>query len=101
MRLSISTRYAMFSLRRHLRRTILAILGIGLGSGICLFMIAFVRGESKMMLKAAADSGAGHLRVVPAQWPQTRENELRLVDWEKTRDLIGAIEGVVMTRLIR
>jgi ABC-type lipoprotein release transport system permease subunit len=96
MRLSISTRYAMFSLRRHLRRTILAILGIGLGSGICLFMIAFVRGEGKMMLKAAAESGAGHLRVVPAQWPQTRENDLRLADWEKTRDLISAVKGVAL-----
>jgi len=96
MRLSISTRYAMFSLRRHLRRTILAVLGIGLGSAICLFIIAFVRGEGKMMLKAAAESGAGHLRVVPAQWPQTRENDLRLTDWEKTRDLVQEAEGIIL-----
>ena len=85
MRLTISTRYAIFSLRRHLRRTLLAVLGIGLGSAICLFLIAFVRGEGKMMLKAAAESGAGHMRVVPAPWLQTRENDLRLVDWETTR----------------
>jgi ABC-type lipoprotein release transport system permease subunit len=94
MKLSISTRYAMCSLRRHLRRTILAILGIGLGSAVCLFMIAFVRGEGKMMLKAAAESGAGHLRVVPAAWLQTRENELRLADWEQVRDAVGATAGV-------
>ena len=94
MRLSISTRYALCSLRRHLRRTILAILGIGLGSAICLFMIAFVRGEGKMMLKAAAESGAGHLRVVPAQWPETRENDLRLNDWENVRRLMRDCEGV-------
>jgi len=94
MKLTISTRYAMCSLRRHLRRTILAILGIGLGSAVCLFMIAFVRGEGKMMLKAAAESGAGHLRVVPAQWPQTRENDLRLLDWQRIRDVIRATEGV-------
>lgn len=94
MKLTISTRYAMCSLRRHLRRTILAILGIGLGSAVCLFMIAFVRGEGKMMLKAAAESGAGHLRVVPAAWPQTRESDLRLPDWEQVRDLVGATAGV-------
>ena len=96
MRPSISTRYAMCSLRRHLRRTILAILGIGLGSAVCLFMIAFVRGEGRMMLKAAAESGAGHLRVVPAQWPETRENDLRLGDWEKIRDMVGDTEGVTV-----
>jgi len=96
MRLSISTRYAMCSLRRHLRRTILAVLGIGLGSAVCLFMIAFVRGEGRMMLKAAAESGAGHLRVVPAQWPKTRENDLRLEDWETIRDVTRGTEGVTV-----
>jgi len=96
MKLSISTRYAMCSLRRHLRRTILAILGIGLGSAVCLFMIAFVRGEGKMMLKAAAESGAGHLRIVPAAWPQTRENDLRLGDWQRIRTLLQATAGITV-----
>lgn len=96
MRSSTSTRYAMRSLRRHLRRTTLAILGIGLGSAVCLFMIAFVRGEGKMMLKAAAESGAGHLRVVPAQWPQTRENDLRLGDWKRIRDMMRDTEGITL-----
>jgi ABC-type lipoprotein release transport system permease subunit len=57
-------------------------------------MIAFVRGEGKMMLKAAAESGAGHLRVVPAQWPETRENDLRLKDWENIRQLVHETEGI-------
>ena len=94
MRISISTRYAVCSLRRHRRRTILAILGIGLGSAVCLFMIAFVRGESKMMLKAAAESGAGHLRVVPAAWPETRENDLRLADWRKVHKTLNDTDGI-------
>ena len=96
MRLSISTRYAMCSLRRHLRRTILAILGIGLGSAVCLFMIAFVRGEGKMMLKAAAESGAGHLRIVPAAWPETRENDLRLSHWQRIDQTLKATEGITV-----
>jgi hypothetical protein len=55
---SVSSKYAMRSLVRHGRRTILSVVGIGVGCGLCLFMIAFVRGESKMMLRAAAESGA-------------------------------------------
>ena len=49
-----------------------------------------------MMLKAAAESGAGHLRVVPAQWPETRENDLRLSDWENVRDLMRDTEGITV-----
>ncbi len=96
MRLSISTRYAIWSLRRHLRRTILAVLGIGLGSAICLFIIAFVKGEGMMMLKAAAESGAGHLRVVPARWPEVRENDLRLVDWRDVAQTVRAVKGITL-----
>ncbi|MBN2128024.1 MAG: ABC transporter permease, partial [Sedimentisphaerales bacterium] len=93
MRRSISIRYAVRSLRRHTRRTILAVLGIGLGSAVCLFMIAFVRGEGRMMLKAAAESGTGHFRIVPAQWPEIRENDLRLPRWQRIRDMVRATEG--------
>lgn len=93
MKRSISIRYALRSLRRHTRRTILAVLGIGLGSAVCLFMIAFVRGEGRMMLKAAAESGTGHFRIVPARWPDTRENDLRLPHWQRIRDIVRAAEG--------
>jgi ABC-type lipoprotein release transport system permease subunit len=33
------------------------------------------------MLKAAAESGNGHIRIVPAEWVQTRQNDLRLDNW--------------------
>ena len=66
MSLSLTTQYALKSLGRHKRRTALSVLGIGLGCGVCVFMVAFVRGESQMMLRAAAESGNGHLRIVPA-----------------------------------
>jgi len=81
MKISVSTKYAFYSLCRHTRRTILSIIGIGLGCGLCLFMIGWVKGESRMMLKAAAESGNGHLRIVPDKWVQTRENDFRLDDW--------------------
>jgi len=82
--LSVSTQYAIRSLTRHGRRTFLSILGTGVGVAVCLFMIAFVRGEGKMMMKAAAESGVGHLRVVPAEWQEQRDNGLRIETWRRT-----------------
>jgi ABC-type lipoprotein release transport system permease subunit len=94
MRFSISTKYAFFSLRRHTRRTILSVLGIGLGCGLCLFMVGFVRGESKMMLRAAAESGNGHFRIVPAGWEQVRDNDLRLRRWEENLEMLRAMDEI-------
>ena len=81
MKVGVSVKYAVRSLARHLRRTILSILGVGVGTAVCLFLIAFVRGEGKMMVKAAAESGVGHLRVAPVEWARTRENACRLDQW--------------------
>lgn len=94
MSVSISSKYAFLSLYRHTRRTILSILGIGLGCALCLFMVGFVRGESKMMLKAAADSGNGHFRIVPAGWEKTRDNDLRLQSWEEILVMLRSMEAV-------
>lgn len=90
MRISISSKYALNSLRRHTRRTILSILGIGLGCGLCLFMVSFVGGEGKMMLKAAAASGNGHFRIVPEKWGEYRDNDLRLSQWKENLEIIRA-----------
>jgi len=57
-------------------------------------MIAFVRGESQMMLRAAAESGNGHLRIVPAAWAQTRENDLRLTQWQSTLNRVRQTPGI-------
>ncbi len=82
----VATRYAGRSLFRHARRTVLSILGIGVASGLSLFMVAFVRGESQMMLRAASESGIGHLRIIPRGWLDSRDNALRLPDWQDIRD---------------
>ncbi len=94
MRISVSSKYAAFSLFRHIRRTILSILGIGLGCGLCLFLIGFVKGEGKMMLKAAAESGNGHFRIVPAEWAKTRDNDLRLSQWQNTLRMLRRREDI-------
>jgi len=82
MRFSTSTRYASRSLGRHLRRTVLSVAGIGMGCAACLIMVSFVRGEGEMIMRAAAESGTGHLRVVHRDWPATRSRDLRLPRWE-------------------
>jgi ABC-type lipoprotein release transport system permease subunit len=94
MSLSLTTQYAVKSLGRHKRRTLLSVVGIGLGCSVCVFMIAFVRGESQMMLRAAAESGNGHLRIVPAAWTQTRENDLRLTQWHSILTLVNQNQGI-------
>ncbi|MBN1818170.1 MAG: ABC transporter permease [Sedimentisphaerales bacterium] len=94
MKINLSAKYAIRSLSRHLRRTILSVLGIGVGCGLCLFTIAFIRGEKKMMIRAAAESGAGHLTVAPKEWVNTRDNDLRLENWEAKRREIAAIDGI-------
>ncbi len=94
MSISLSTQYALKSLGRHGRRTVLSVLGIGLGCAVCVFMIAFVRGESQMMMRAAAESGNGHLRIVPAAWARTRENDVRLALWQSTLARIRQTPGV-------
>jgi len=94
MKISISSKYALYSLWRHSRRTILSILGIGLGCGLCLFMVGFIRGESKMMLTAAAESGNGHFRIVSTDWEQFRDNDLRLTDWEEVRKLLEGMDEI-------
>ncbi|MBN1975673.1 MAG: ABC transporter permease [Sedimentisphaerales bacterium] len=94
MKISISSKYALNSLRRHTRRTILSVLGIGLGCGLCLFIVGFVKGEGEMMLRAAAESGNGHFRIVPTGWQEIRDNDLRLSQWENTLKMLRENENI-------
>ena len=94
MRWGISMKYAVRSLARHMRRTFLSVFGIGLGVGVCLFMVSFVRGEGDMIMRAASESGTGHLRAVPKEWPAVRENDMRLQDWNGLRKTLQQVEGI-------
>lgn len=59
-----------------------------------MFAIAFVRGERGMMIKAAAESGVGHVRIVPQGWTETRDSDLRLIDWKQTNEILLETEGI-------
>jgi len=83
----VSMRYAARSLRRHARRTVLSIIGVGVGCAIGLFSTSWMSGSAEMQIRAATESGTGHLRIVPNGWTETRRNTMRLADWK------GALEA--------
>jgi ABC-type lipoprotein release transport system permease subunit len=76
----LSTRYAARSTVRNLRRTALSVVGIGVGCLLALLMESVNRGRDELFARMGAYSGAGHLRVVPAAWPERRDPRLRLTD---------------------
>jgi ABC-type lipoprotein release transport system permease subunit len=87
-------KYAVRTLGRNTRRTLLSVVGIGVGVGITVFMTAFMRGSTEMRVRAIAESGFGHVRIAPADWNRSRDNDLRLVDWEAKLEAARNTEGV-------
>jgi lipoprotein-releasing system permease protein len=47
-----------------------------------------------MQIRATAESGAGHICVVPQGWVATREDSLRLADWKGAEAAIRKLDGV-------
>ncbi|MGE0790528.1 MAG: ABC transporter permease [Sandaracinaceae bacterium] len=88
MNAPIAARYALRSLRRNGRRSLLSILGVAFGVGMGLIAISFVQGLGTLTVNAAAGGGMGHLRVVPATWQERRDDALRL---EGGEDMLRAI----------
>jgi ABC-type lipoprotein release transport system permease subunit len=77
---TVSGRYALRSVGRNARRTLLSVAGIGVGCALALFMESVNRGREELVARMGAYSGAGHLRVVPAGWRARRDPRLRLAD---------------------
>jgi ABC-type lipoprotein release transport system permease subunit len=77
---TVLLRYALHSLVRHRRRSWLSLLGIAAGVALAVIGVTYISGISLMLTRATVESGIGHLRVVPADWPRTRDDSLRLPD---------------------
>lgn len=90
----ITIRYALRSLGRSRRRTLLSILGVGLGCAIAVFSTAFMRGGRELRIRAISESGYGHARIVPQGWEQSRRDELRLQDGPAALAAARGLEGV-------
>ena len=92
----VEGRYAARSVRRNVRRTALSVVGIGVGVALALFMESVNRGREGLFPRAAAYSGAGHLRVVPAGWRLRRDPRLRLRDWRADLEAARALPGTLV-----
>jgi len=91
----ISATYALRSLGRHSRRTILSMLGVGIGVAIGIVATSWIRGGAEMQIRAVTESGAGHLRIVPRGWSAERDITLRLAGGEQAARAAAALPGVV------
>lgn len=91
----VAGRYAVRSVRRNFRRTLLSIVGIAVGCVLALFMESLNRGRDQLFASAAASAGSGHVRVVPAGWRARRDSRLRLADWRADLAAARALTGVV------
>ena len=89
----VSMKYAVRSVGRHARRTALSVLGIGIGCALALFTESMNRGRDELFARMGAYSGAGHLRVVPADWNARRDPRLRLADWQADLAAARALPG--------
>ncbi|HEU4724583.1 MAG TPA: FtsX-like permease family protein [Candidatus Eisenbacteria bacterium] len=91
---NVSTTYAVRSVLRNARRTALSVVGIGIGCALALYVDSLIRGTAQLYVAMAAESGSGHLRVVPAEWPVNRDVDLRLADWRADLAAARALPGV-------
>jgi ABC-type lipoprotein release transport system permease subunit len=91
---SVTLRYALRGLLRHKRRTLLSMLGAGVGCALSLVGVSWISGGRELQIRAAAESGAGHIRAVNAEWAATRENTLRLKRGEEVLAAVRALPGV-------
>jgi ABC-type lipoprotein release transport system permease subunit len=94
MRVSLTTRFAVRTLGRSARRTLLSVIGVGVGCAIALFITAFMRGGKEIRIRAVAESGFGHARIAPAGWDVSRENTLRLQSWVSELDQVRSMKSV-------
>jgi len=91
---SVAGRYAWRSLRRNARRTLLSGVGVAFGVGMGLLAVSGVQGLKRMTVDAAATGGAGHLRVAPQGWNESRDIAMRLDSDRSSLAAIRALEGV-------
>jgi len=90
----VGTKYAVRSVGRNLRRTLLSMAGIAIGCILALVMESLNRGRGELFARAGSASGIGHVRIVPAGWRERRDQRLRLADWKADLQAAHAMPGV-------
>jgi len=85
---------AVRDLGRNVRRTLLSVVGVGIGCAIALTVYGFRHSISGVYSSMAAEAGPGHLRVTPHGWLPQREEKLRLKDGEQVLARVRAAPRV-------
>ncbi len=91
-----TTRYALRSLRRNGRRSLLSVLGLAFGVGVGLVAMSWIGGLDHMSLSAVARGGIGHLRVAPEGWNERRDEAMRLAPDEALLARVRALPEVAV-----
>lgn len=87
-------RLATRDLGRNKRRTILSVLGVGIGCAIALLLTGFRESVTAIYSRMAGESGPGHLRVSPEGWLPRRDDALRLLEGKAVLEQVRRLEGV-------
>jgi ABC-type lipoprotein release transport system permease subunit len=93
---STSTRYALRSLRRNARRTLLSVAGLAFGVGVGLMAISWVTGLDRMAIDGVATAGLGHVRIVPTGWNEHRDDAMRLTDGDAVLARVRGTDGIAI-----
>jgi ABC-type lipoprotein release transport system permease subunit len=88
--------YAVRSVRRNVRRTLLSVVGIAIGCALMLVVETINRGRDELFARAGAESGTGPVRVTPRGWQVKRDVRLRLADGERALREARALPGVAV-----
>ena len=94
MRLSLVTRLAARNLARNVRRTILSVVGVGVGCAVAVYVWSFSAGAKELRVRGVAESGLGHMAIVPAEWVETRDPDLRIEDWRDELETARSLTGM-------
>lgn len=92
---SVTLKMALRSLLRNPRRTALSIAGIVLGCTLGAAIIGLEYGGKEVYVRAAVETGIGHLQISPERWLERREPTLRLTDGEAALAAARAAPHVV------
>ncbi|NTV52072.1 MAG: hypothetical protein HGA76_03540, partial [Candidatus Firestonebacteria bacterium] len=76
-------RFAWRNLTRKKRRTLLSVAGVAVSCAVCLITLGLSQGKVDMFFRVTAESGLGHLRLVPPGWLAAQDAKLRLRDWRQ------------------
>ncbi|MHC4915134.1 MAG: ABC transporter permease [Planctomycetota bacterium] len=93
----VSLRYALRGIFRHTRRTLLSVVGAGVGCALSVIGTSWMGGGGELQIRSVAESGAGHVKIVPAEWIDTREGTLRLAGPAEALAAARALRGVRAT----